>query len=105
MGKWTSDPAEIKKISKFSQQLSGLSIVKVTLDDGTAIEGVRRTLTVGNNGGAGGGWAYYGNFDIETHSRRLLNIDLCDVTTINDLWSSKSKEYEEAGLVEIVDCP
>lgn len=105
MSRWTNNPSELKKISEFSQQISGVAIVEVTMESGNVVEGAVRKLSTGNNASSAlrdGNWLYYGNFDIEMLSGERINIDMCDVKSVVNMWKLRNKIYEDAGLIKIV---
>ncbi len=105
MSKLTNDPHELKRISDISTQVVGIAIAEVTLDSGMVLEGAIRNISMGNNASSAmrdGHWLYYGNFDIEMLDGQRVNIDMCSVKTIKNMWQEKSKTYEDAGIIQIV---
>jgi hypothetical protein len=105
MSKWTYDPHELKRISDVSTQIIGKAIVEISLDSGVVLEGAIRNISMGNNASSvlrDGHWLYYGNFDIEMLDGQRVNIDMCSVKSIRNLWQQKSKIYEDAGMIQIV---
>ena len=105
MSKWTDNPREFKKISDISTQVVGMAIVEVTLESGMILEGAIRNISMGNNASSAlrdGHWLYYGNFDIEMLDGQRINIDMCDVKSVRNLWQQKSKIYEDVGIIKII---
>jgi hypothetical protein len=103
MARWTESFADINKIATVSQQMPVAAIVKIVLDDGRTIEGVLRRINVGNNAGEGG-WKYYGECEIETKERQRWVIDYLDVKSAANAWNdSIAAEYQQLGLITIVD--
>lgn len=105
MSKWTSDPKDLKKIEDCSRQIMMVAIVEATLESGHVVEGAVRNINMGNNAATAlrdGRWLYYGNFDLETLDGQRINIDMCDVKSIQNMWTQKSSAYEKAGLIKIV---
>jgi hypothetical protein len=105
MSKWTNDYNEIKRIRDVSMQIVGIAIVEVTLDSEIVLEGAIRSINTGNNASSAlhdGNWLYYGNFDIEMLDGQRVNIDMCSIKSVRDLWQQKSKTYEDAGIIKIL---
>jgi hypothetical protein len=105
MSRWTNKREEVSRISEVAQKLSGNMIVLIELESGESIEGVLRSLSMGNNASTAlndGRWLYYGNFDLQTLDGQLHNIDMIAVRSIINIWSEKSSEYEKAGLIQII---
>jgi hypothetical protein len=65
MARWTENYQDQQHLAKIVEQMPIGGIVQITLCDGTTIEGVLRRMNIGNNAGRGG-WAYYGDCEIET---------------------------------------
>lgn len=102
MARWTQSFADQKKIATVSQQMPVGGIVKIVLVDGTTVEGVLRSMHVGNNAGRNG-WQYYGECEIETKDRSRWVVDYLDVKLAASAWSdSTAAEYERLGLITIV---
>lgn len=68
MPKWTSDIAEIRKLSQLPEYVAMWAGKDVELDLGGSIpiSGTLLLSRVGNNGGEGGTWSYYGSVGIRT---------------------------------------
>lgn len=99
--KMTNNPQELEKIANLTKQVLFIGIIEATLYSGAVLEGVFRTVNTGNNASSvsdDGQWLYYGNFDIETLDRQLINIDMCDVKSIRDVTSQKKESYISAGF-------
>lgn len=102
MARWTENFKDQKHLSKIVQEVSAGGIALITLIDGTVIEGVLRRINIGNNAGRGG-WAYYGECEIETKEQKRWVIDYLDIKSATNVWSdAKAKEYEELGLITII---
>lgn len=103
MARWTETKQDIMHIVNISKEIPIGGIVELELVDGTLIEGVPRRTNQGNNGGQGG-WKYYGEIEIETKENYIRVIDYLDIKSARNVWSNeKAKEYEELGLITIVD--
>ena len=77
MARWTETLNDMKKISRISQELPIVGIVRIVLDNNETIEGVIRSSNSGNNAGQGK-WKYYGEVEIETTNHQLRMIDYLD---------------------------
>jgi phosphate starvation-inducible protein PhoH len=105
MSKWTNEPYELKRISDISAQIIGMAIVGINLESGMVLEGAIRNINMGNNASSAlrdGHWLYYGNFDIDMLDGQRVNIDMCSVKSVINLWEQKSKIYEGAGIIQII---
>lgn len=105
MSKWTNNPHELKRISDISTQIVGMAIVEVTLESGMVLEGAIRNVSMGNNASSAvrdGHWLYYGNFDIDMLDGQRINIDMCSVKSIRNMWQQRSKTYADAGIIQII---
>lgn len=103
MPRWTEIRQDQVRIAKISQEMLIGGIVEITLIDNRMFEGVLQRINMGNNAGQGG-WQYYGECEIQTKDRQRWVIDFLDIKIARSVWGEeKAKEYENLGLIEIVD--
>lgn len=102
MPRFTRTIQDQKHLSTIAQTIQPFGIIEITLIDGQVFEGVIRRSSLGNNAGKGG-WQYYGEVEIETLQGQRVVIDYLDIQSTKDVWSSKSKNYEDAGLISIMN--
>ncbi|REG58941.1 hypothetical protein B0G80_1666 [Paraburkholderia sp. BL6669N2] len=105
MGRWTQNQAEAVHISRISQELPIVGIVRVFFKNGQTVEGALRGMHTGNNAGEGGVWRYRAGIELETLKRQKLDVDLLDVSSVVSAWDDLSEEYERNGLIKIIDLP
>lgn len=82
MPRWTSDIADIRKISGLVEFLEewGFKEASVELEGGARIEGIILPGRAGNNAGEGGRWSYYGCIVIRM-DKEDVEVDFLDVVT------------------------
>lgn len=103
MVQWTETNKDVLHIVKISKEMPIAGIVELELVDGKHIEGVLRKVNIGNNAGRGG-WKYYGELEIETKRKKICVIDYLNIKSAKNVWSNdKAKEYEELGLITIIE--
>lgn len=78
-------------------------MLQIKLLDGTVFEGANRGSNTGNNAREHGYWAYYGEITIQNIDGSKYLIDLLDVEYILDIWKSNYQQYNEAGIIDIVN--
>ena len=80
MPKWTSNIADIKKLSKLPDYVSTWAGKDVELDLGGSmpISGTLLLSRIGNNGGQGGTRSYYGSVGLRTEDGDV-EIDFLDI--------------------------
>jgi hypothetical protein len=101
MARWSQTHAEHVHIATISQQIPIAGIARITLHDGSTIEGVLRNVHIGNNAGHGG-WKYRGELEIETKERTRWTIDYLDIKSASNAWTTAlGDEYEKLGLISI----
>jgi len=106
MARLTSNMEEIHRLSKLINS-GGINkpLLQIKLLDGTFVEGATRSSNIGNNARENGYWAYYGEITIQNIDGSKYLIDLLDVEYILDIWKSHHQQYNEAGIIEIVNFP
>jgi hypothetical protein len=106
MARWATTNNEIEHIVNISNSIPPGGLAEITLSNNQVIEGVITKRTQGNNAGREGYWSYYGEIEFTTKDGDNLIIDFLDMSNIINIWSQqKAKEYEELGLIQIVDFP
>ena len=102
MARLTQNHDEVMHLVNISRQIPIGGIARITLLNGTIIEGVTRRISQGNNAGRGG-WQYYGELEIETKNNERRVIDYLEIKSALNIWSdSKATEYEQLGLITIM---
>lgn len=106
MARWTESQKDIETLVNVSNQIPFGGIAEITLINGTILEGIIHRQSQGNNAGRDGKWAYYGELELETKDRQRWVIDFLEIKSARNVWNeSKSKEYENLGLIEICEYP
>jgi hypothetical protein len=88
MARWTKNNAEAVRVTMLGGQVSA--------------EGVVRNMSVGNNGGSGGHWSYYGSLSIQLRGGEMVEVDFLDTDSIQDVTSQLKTEFEQLGLIKFV---
>jgi hypothetical protein len=104
--RWTNGHAEIKHLVSIQNELTNAIgngfLIKITLLDGRIFEGFLSNQSSGNNGISFS--SFYANLTLLTLDNNKFEIDLLDIKNIvNSTTKDKVKEYEEAGIITIVD--
>ena len=114
MARWATTPSEIRQIATVSEMLKDFQmIIRVhPLGGFRPIDGVLRSMNMGNNGGQTvgswdrrGPWHYYGEVTIETITAQTMTIDFLDIASIQNIWDESVDDFERAGIIQVVDWP
>ena len=101
MTRWTETSADQNHMVTISQHIPVGGIVRIVLNDGTAIEGVFRGMKVENNAGQGG-WKFRGECEIETRDHSRFVLDYLDIKSASSIWNDPvSAEYQRLGLITL----
>lgn len=116
MPRHSSNHAEAVHVSRISDQVGTGMILKITsrANPAFSVVGAVRRVAVGNNGGRRFGvhgdphpsaWTYYGEVEVETLQREIMNIDYLDIGKAEDVFDLFRDEFVKAGVIKIVTFP
>jgi len=101
MARWTETSADQNHMVTISQHIPVGGIVRIVLNNGTAIEGVFRRMNIENNAGLGG-WKFRGECEIETKDHSRFVLDCLDIKSASSIWNDPvSTEYQRLGLITL----
>ena len=108
MARLTSSTAEAHHLIEMHKQIPSWGIVEFNLKNGQTIEGLIMRSNAGNNAGSGGNpWptSYYAEVTVQSVDGRTWLIDYLEVKSARDVSAGRIGDFENAGLVRIVDYP
>lgn len=106
--RWTENNDEIRHLVSIQEELftalSAGHLIEVTISNGRTFEGLLSNQSSGNNGVPVS--SFYGNLTLTRLNNQKVEIDLLDVKKITNVTTKeKLLEYEQAGIITIVDYP
>lgn len=106
MGRFTTSAAEIQHIAKMHKQIPVWGIVVFELQNGQKIEGLVMRSNLGTDAGSGGNpWptSYHAELTVQSIDGQAWLIDYLDVKSASDVTAQRMTEFQNAGLVSVVD--
>lgn len=101
MARFTQNDNEIRHLVEIERSAPLFGIVRITLVNGSVIEGVIRGASSGNNFQSGmlRPTAYKTERTIQSLDGTLHVVDTLDVKSIADIWEQKKQAYADAGII------